>query len=382
MGCGASATPQEYKDVPPSALVSEAKTHKVEHRVHFEDDGKQCKDEEGPPSFGRTPTGFVEAKDLVTQENEVEEDEAESDEDEKDDDAFEAEMERRFQAGAAKNNPRSSICAEAYTVDESWQPPVYEKTPDQHQRLSDAVQGCFMFAALGPDQLPKVIDAFQEVPVEAGETVIRQGVSVGPDENGLYVLEDGRLDVFKEGFEDPVCTYTERGSYFGDLALLYNAPRAATVIAAAPSVLWCIDRTTFNTLVKDHARAVKEQRMVFLQSVELFKGRLSIDEIARVADALREHHFAENAHIIRMGEEGTEFFILEKGHAVAKKGDERVLEYSSSDYFGELALLKNVPRAADVITTEPSTILSLNREAFHRLLGPLDELLQERAHLY
>merc|ERR1712046_388468 len=109
---------------------------------------------------------------------------------------------------------------------------------------------------------------------------------------GLFVLERGRLDVFKADKEGPIFTYTEMGQYFGDLALLYNAPRSATVVAVEPSVLWAIDRATFTRLVKDAIHNAKERRITFLQSVELFKS-LDLDEIAKIADVLRERSFGD-----------------------------------------------------------------------------------------
>merc|ERR1712125_300412 len=103
----------------------------------------------------------------------------------------------------------------------------------------------------------------------------------------------------------------------GELALLYNAPRSATVVAAEPSVLWSIDRTTFNVLVNDALRRVRDRRIAFLRSVEIFHG-LGPEELARLADVLREREYGDGVYIIQDGEEGNDFFILEKGRAVAR----------------------------------------------------------------
>ena len=42
------------------------------------------------------------------------------------------------------------------------------------------------------------------------------------------------------------------GECFGELALLYNAPRAATIVAKTDSLLYSLDRNTFNHIVKVH----------------------------------------------------------------------------------------------------------------------------------
>lgn len=59
--------------------------------------------------------------------------------------------------------------------------------------------------------------------------------------------------------------------------------------------------------------------------------------------------------ISNQGEQGDKFFLIESGNAIATKSlspsqpPQTVFSYKQGDYFGELALLKNTPRAANVI---------------------------------
>merc|ERR1712232_1083011 len=156
----------------------------------------------------------------------------------------------------------------------------------------------FMFACLAPEDLAKVVLAFQEYRAKAGTGVITQGAMVDAVEPGLFVLESGRLNVFKDKGEQPVLTYTEPGQYFGDLALLYNAPRAATVVADTDSILWSIDRTTFSQLVMDASRKATERRRNFLAKVECFQG-LTPDEMASLCDNLQTRIAEPDTAIIK-----------------------------------------------------------------------------------
>ncbi len=54
----------------------------------------------------------------------------------------------------------------------------------------------------------------------------------------------------------------------------------------------------------------------------------------------------------------------------------KVKEYSQGDYFGELALLRNTPRAASIIARGACRVLYLDRDSFNRLLGNLEDVLR------
>ena len=93
---------------------------------------------------------------------------------------------------------------------------------------------------------------------KAGQNVITQG----EEGDVLYLVDSGELDcekVFKAG--DPptyLKTYLD-GESFGELALLYNAPHAATIRAKTDSTCWALDRECFNNIVKDTAMKKREK---------------------------------------------------------------------------------------------------------------------------
>lgn len=85
-----------------------------------------------------------------------------------------------------------------------------------------------------------------QMKVKSGEIVVRQG-----DKNAdrFYIVEEGQLKAEIEGIEGEVCARMERGSYFGERALLKDEPRAATVTATEDSKLLAMDRAAFLRLM-------------------------------------------------------------------------------------------------------------------------------------
>jgi cAMP-dependent protein kinase regulator len=110
-----------------------------------------------------------------------------------------------------------------------------------------------MFGALDEKELNIVIDAIEEVKINKDEKVITEG----DQGDCMYVLESGSLictKVFPGAVEPTTLKTYNPGEGFGELALLYNCPRAATITALENSVVWKLDRDTFNNIVKDAAR--------------------------------------------------------------------------------------------------------------------------------
>ena len=176
------------------------------------------------------------------------------------------------------------------------------------------------------------------------------------------------------------------GDAFGELALLYNAPRAATITAVSDCFLWALDRHTFNHIVKNASTRKREQYEDFLAGVTILKN-MEAYERARLAEALKEESYSAGDFIIQEGESGEIFYMVLSGEVVATKTlDHTVQElkrYGPGDYFGEIALLMNAPRAANVqCVSDRVKVVALERGCFKRLLGPLDEILKRNMDSY
>lgn len=177
-----------------------------------------------------------------------------------------------------------------------------------------------MFNALDKKEFEIVVDSIEEVKCQPGQAIIKEG------EKGdcMYVVEQGTFactKVFKGQTAPTFLKEYHPGEGFGELALLYNAPRAATITAKTEGVVWRLDRDTFNHIVKEAAAKKREKYETFLASVKILKT-MDPYERSQIADALQAETFAKGDHIIKEGDIGDKFYMIIEGEAVAMKNIE------------------------------------------------------------
>ena len=292
-------------------------------------------------------------------------------------------------APTKKQNGRTSVSAEAFGTwnqKKAYVPRVIPKSSEVLGSLFERLEKSFMFAALDNAERQVVVNAMEEKKFSAGSVVIQQG----DDGNELFFVESGKLECSKvfPGEQIPkVLKFYESGEAFGELSLLYNTPRAASIKALTDTVCWVLDRECFSHVVKDAAVRKREQYESFLSKVELFKS-MDFYERGQLADCLRSIVFESGENVIREGEWGEIFYIIEQGTAIATKvlkpglPPEVVKNYHIGEYFGELALIRGEPRAANIIATTQLKCATLDRRAFKRVLGPIEDILKRDAEKY
>ncbi|GAA5967756.1 hypothetical protein JCM11641_005757 [Rhodosporidiobolus odoratus] len=298
---------------------------------------------------------------------------------------------------------RTSVSAESLDPSANAALPktVIPKSTSQRGRIEKAIANNLLFRNLDEDQHNDVLNAMKEVTVQAGTEVIVQG-AVG---DFFYVVEEGTFEVWVRappthtyagpgqsithpGEEKKVATYGPGGS-FGELALMYNAPRAATVVATSRATMWALDRVTFRSILVEHTSRKRKMYEAFLSEVSILQ-ELNAKERAKIADALEEKVYEEGEAVVVEGEVGKNFYIIESGKAEVTKrkrnlqgvDDEVLGTLGKGDYFGELALINSAPRAATV-RAKPGEgrlrVATLGEKAFTRLLGPIIDILARKA---
>jgi cAMP-dependent protein kinase regulator len=341
----------------------------IQHIMHYLTSNypDQC----GPRQEGTSPDGREESarhSDIET---------SDSDEDEDEDEMGEMPM-KEFSKPAPKGR-RVSVSAESHKKSpKDFNLVKVPKSEEDRQKITDIIKHTLILKGLADKEREILLDAFEPKEYQAGDTIIKQG----EDGDFFYVLESGVCEVYKD--DNLVQTCTESMS-FGELALMYNAPRAATVMVKQNAKVWQLDRQTFKHVVTEHAVERRDMHTGFLKSIEILKS-LTDSEREKVADSLKVQVFKPEEVIIKQGDAGNHFYIIEEGEAkcvkVFNNENKELTTLSPGSYFGEISLLTQRPRQATVVASTDVKCLTLDRRTFKRVMGPLEDILKRNMESY
>ncbi|KAM6997891.1 cGMP-dependent protein kinase 2 isoform 2-T2 [Tautogolabrus adspersus] len=239
--------------------------------------------------------------------------------------------------------------------------------------INSAIMKNDFLKKLEAQHMREMVDCMYEKVYTEGQLVIQEG----EPGNYLYVLSEGLLEVIQNG---KLLGEMRPGTAFGELAILYNCKRTATVKSVSQSHIWALDRQTFQSIMMRTTQARHEEYFSFLSSVSLLRG-LPEEKLARIVDCLEVDCFEKGEYIIREGEEGNTFFIIANGEVIVTQSTEGFAEPQEiktlgvGDYFGEKALISEDVRSANIICNESDThCLVVDRDNFNQMVGTYEEL--------
>ena len=265
---------------------------------------------------------------------------------------------------------------------------LVEKSAEERDRILEVLHDQTLFRHLDDEQRQFIVGAMFVKEYAQDDVIIQQG----DDGDNFYIIDKGTVDCFKkegddEGAENKLMlTYEQKGA-FGELAIMYNAPRAATCIAKTACRLYALERKAFKHILMKTTLEKRREYCGFLQNVPILK-ELNDYEQQTMADALVEETREEGDVICRQGEPGDHFYLIKAGAVVCTQADAlgkqvEVGRFGPGDYFGEIALLTAQTRQATVVACEgPLKLLTLDRKTFKRVLGPLEDVLRRNMESY
>eukprot|EP00968_Pinguiococcus_pyrenoidosus_P007218 scaffold480_cov257-Pinguiococcus_pyrenoidosus.AAC.6 len=217
------------------------------------------------------------------------------------------------------------------------------KTEEEKSRIRDAVRMNFLFKHLTDEQLEQVINVMAKVPVTAGTVIIRQndkGDRFYIADSGVYEVRVASTPAEAQAAEGtPVHTYMATDTShpgFGELALMYSHPRAASVVAQTTGLLWALNRKVFRHVV---LRRNRKALIKTMKSVDVL-DTLTVQQLQRLCDIMKEETYTKGTKIVKQGQVGNCMYIMASGTATCQ----------IKDGFGrkKVRVVHSMPRAEDL----------------------------------
>ena len=228
-----------------------------------------------------------------------------------------------------------------------------------------------LFRELNPETRAALAAAMEPLDCARSDEIVRED-DAGDD---FYLIVDGEAEVRKRlpaRKRSVTIGWLGPGDGFGEIALLENTVRSATIVASRPTRLLKLRRAEFEGLVVGRIGAARIRQL--LQHAR-FLGRLTFTvgwpfaELVKFAQRGQSRRFDAHAIVLREGEPNHWFYLIFDGAFEARQGERVLRRMGPGDYFGELSLLEGWTATATVVAIEESRCLALSRADFLELFA-------------
>ncbi|CAD8186439.1 unnamed protein product [Paramecium pentaurelia] len=236
------------------------------------------------------------------------------------------------------------------------------KSPFDYQLMLNAFNDHFIFKSVPQSDIEYVVEQMFYCTVPDGQFVFKQGDKA----TSYFLIERGQCQIIING---ELKKTLKSGDAFGELAMLYNAPRSASVKAVGDCAFWAIDRNTFRKVVEQQNQRNYDENREFMKKVEFFSF-LTEEQRDAICNVLITLLFKKGEIIVSEGDVANSFYIIKKGKVSIIKGDKEVTQMNAGESFGEAALYQSCQRAATVkAADEEVRCLSLSKDDIQKILG-------------
>jgi cGMP-dependent protein kinase 1 len=241
---------------------------------------------------------------------------------------------------------------------------VFNKVPKDQSKLliSSSLKTHYLFSGLDKDDMEILLAQMKFYSVPSDQIVFEQGAKG----KKFYIIETGKLEVYRNNVKK---TVLDQGKTFGEMALLTDSARRATIKTIENSSLWGIGREQFRSAIKQINSKNFEVYKEFISNLQIF-SHLPSDQIIKLAESVVQQSYSDNYRIICEGDEGMIIFIIKEGNAVAKMKGLEKFRISQGEIFGEAAVLEeNHIRNFSVYSVGPVNLLSISRDSIISIIG-------------
>lgn len=279
--------------------------------------------------------------------------------------------------GAAKrsNKPKTRLMrrdndAEAEQMEE-LEAPKNDVNPQDRRVLSKVLQNHFLFAGLEDDERNTVIDRMERISCNAEQVIFKQ-----KDEgDSCYMIQSG---VFNVIIDNRNLKQLRAKHTFGELAMLYNVKRTATVTCSHPGIIWKMSGQSFRRCMHLLSGRHLAKAMGFLNSDSNF-SKLKEEEKKLLAAACTVQEFAPGDQILREGEVGDWMFIVISGKVTTTDQFGNKTSRKAGAILGGMGLMYSKRQIFGAKAVDKVTCLALGKSSLERLIGPVEDVLRRSA---
>ena len=235
-----------------------------------------------------------------------------------------------------------------------------------------------LFSKLSPEAFLAVVEELKLKPFEPGSTIIKEGEAG----QSLFAIVEGRVDVVRQGQGGQTrrVACLGEGEFFGEMALLSDAPRLASVVASTRTVVFELTRDQVDRLAELHPSVAQMLRSFYQVRLlaNILRGNpllFSLTPLQREAmtKAVQFHAVPAGQSLLVQGQPGDALYLLLRGqcrvlHRLPDGHESQHPSLREGDMFGEMSVLLGLPATASVIADTPCTLLRLARADVERLI--------------
>lgn len=245
---------------------------------------------------------------------------------------------------------------------------------DARRWARDTLPRTPLFSSLDARSLRRLIEGARLVELAAGHELFHQG---DPGDT-LYVVAEGAVVPVAEGETRKKLAVLEEGDFFGEISLVTERPRSATIEALVDTKLLAVDRGLVAELMEAEPQVlevvlgyVRDRLIDRLVRTSAFFASLPEAQRHAVARRFRFAEMADGAILVRQDQPSAGLFALLSGrveviHSDAV-GDRRLAQLAPGDVFGEMSMVTSEPAVASCVADGKCWALVLPRRDFERL---------------